>query len=101
MHGGVKETLTELRSKYWFVRGRQFVRKIIHRCVTCHKVKGLQYRAIPPPPLPEFKVQESSLFVFCGVDFAGPLYVKVEESENSKVWIVCKHAALHVLYILS
>ena len=87
MHGGVKETLTELRSKYWFVRGRQFVRKIIHRCVTCRKVEGLQYRVIPPPPLPEFRVQESPPFAFCGVDFPGSLCVKVEESESSKVWI--------------
>ena len=25
MHNGVKETLTELRSQYWLVRGRQFI----------------------------------------------------------------------------
>ena len=42
-HGAVKETLTEIRLKYWVVRGRQFVRKIIHRCVTCRKVEGLNY----------------------------------------------------------
>ena len=29
MHGGVKETLTQLRSKYWIVRGRQFVRMLL------------------------------------------------------------------------
>ena len=29
MHNGVKETLTELRSRYWIVRGRQFVRKLL------------------------------------------------------------------------
>ena len=33
-HNGVSETLTELRDKYWIVRGRSFVRKVIHRCVT-------------------------------------------------------------------
>ena len=26
LHGGVKETLAELRSKFWIVRGRNFVR---------------------------------------------------------------------------
>ena len=30
MHNAVKETLTEIRSKYWIIKGRQFVRKIIH-----------------------------------------------------------------------
>ena len=73
MQGGVKETLTEIRSKYWDVRGQQFVRKIIHKCVTCHKVEGLNYRSVPPSLLPEFRVQESPPFVFCGVDFARPL----------------------------
>ena len=31
-HNGVKETLTEIRSKFWIVRGRQYVRKLIHEC---------------------------------------------------------------------
>jgi len=35
-HSGVKSTLTEVRSKYWFVRGRQFVRKLLFWCVTCY-----------------------------------------------------------------
>ena len=30
VHDGVNKMLTELWSKYWFVRGWQFVRKIIH-----------------------------------------------------------------------
>ena len=30
-HDGVKETLAQLRSQYWIVRGRQYVRKIIAR----------------------------------------------------------------------
>ena len=100
MHGGVKEALTEIRSKYWILRGQQFVRKIIHRCVTCRKVEGLNYRAVPPPPLPEFTVQESPPFAYRGVDFAGPLYVKMEESESSKVWIslytCCVTHAVHL-----
>ena len=40
LHGGIKDTLTEIRSKYWLVKGRQFVRKIIHHCVICRKVEG-------------------------------------------------------------
>ena len=33
MHGGVKLTLTELRSRFWIVQGRQFVRKLLYECV--------------------------------------------------------------------
>jgi len=30
------------------------------------------YTAVPPPPLPEFRVKEAPPLSFCGVDFAGP-----------------------------
>ena len=33
-HCGLKGTLTELRSQFWIVRGRQFIRNIIYKCVT-------------------------------------------------------------------
>ena len=32
LHRGVKQTLTELRSKYWITSGRSFVKKIINPC---------------------------------------------------------------------
>lgn len=70
-HNGVKETLIEIRSKYWIVKGRQFVRKVIHKCTVCHKFEGLPQPAPPPPPLPEFRVKEPA-FMYTGVDFAGP-----------------------------
>ena len=57
-HGGVKETLTELRSKYWVTKGRMVVRQAIHSCVVCRRFDGLPYRAPLPPPLPSFRVSE-------------------------------------------
>ena len=100
-HSGVKDTLTEVRSKYWFVRGRQFVRKILYRCVTCRKFEGPHYQPVPQPPLPEYRVTEAPPFAYSGVDFAGPLYIKVsDESENSKVWVTlytcCVTRAIHL-----
>ena len=101
LHGGIKDTLTEVRSKYWLVKGRQFVRRIIHDCVICRKVEGPHFRAVPPPPFPAFRVNETPPFVFCGVDFAGPFYFKEDhESENTKVWITlftcCITRAVHL-----
>ena len=57
LHNGVKETLTELRSAYWLVRGRQFIRKLLRTCVVCRRLEGRHCRGIPPPPLPEFARQ--------------------------------------------
>ena len=47
-HNGVKETLTELRQRYWVVRGRSLIRAIIHRCTTCKKHEGAPI--VGPPP---------------------------------------------------
>jgi len=104
-HSGVKDTLTDIRSQYWIVRGRQFIRKLIHQCVTCQKLEGLPYKVVAPPPLPEFRVTESPPFAYSGMDFAGPLYLKqADGSESSKVWIVlstcCATHAVHLELVL-
>ncbi len=30
-HNGVKETLTEIQSRFWLVKGRTFIKKIVHQ----------------------------------------------------------------------
>lgn len=39
-HNGVKQTLTEIRARYWLVKGRQFVRRLVYHCPTCRKQEG-------------------------------------------------------------
>ena len=56
LHNGVKETLTELRASYWIVKGRQFVRRLLHRCVICQRFEGVPYHTPQSPPLPEYRV---------------------------------------------
>ena len=100
MHGGVKSTLTELRSRFWIVQGRQFVRKLLYECVVCRRLKAGPYVAPPPPPLPEFRVKEEPPFTYVGIDFVGPLYVKSLNSPQQKVWIClytcCVTRAIHL-----
>lgn len=87
-HNGVRETLTETRSKYWIPRGRSFTRKIIHNCVLCRKFEGRPYKAPQPPPLPMCRVKEDPAFTHTGVDFAGPLFIRASQpSQPNKVWI--------------
>ena len=100
MHGGVKLTLTELRARFWIIQGRQFVRKLLYKCVICRKLEGRPYQAPPSPPLPEFRVKECPPFAYTGVDFAGPLYVKNQTGPQQKVWIClytcCVTRAIHL-----
>jgi hypothetical protein len=88
LHGGVKDTLTELRSAYWLIGGRQFTRQLIHRCVRCRRLEGMPYKGAVPPPLPAYRVQQSRPFQYTGVDFAGPMYVKSSMvSDKPKTWM--------------
>ena len=82
-HGGVKSTLAQLRSRFWLIKGRQTVKKIIHKCIICKRFGGHPYKAPQPPPLPEFRVKEAPPFSYCGLDYLGPLHVK----GGGKVWI--------------
>ena len=75
-HNGVGETLTEIRSQIWIIKGRQAVKDVLSKCVTCKKLQGRTYSSPPTPPLLAFRVSEEMAFSKLGVDFAGPLYVK-------------------------
>ena len=89
LHDGVRETLAELRSVYWVVRGRQVVKKLLCGCTTCRRHEGAPCKGVPSPPLPGFRVSESQPFQTTGVDFAGPLYVKASDpSATTKTWMV-------------
>ena len=101
MHNGVKEILLELRSRYWTIRGRQLVRKMLCTCTVCRRFEAQPYNIPPSPPFLSFRVREKPAFTHTGVDFAGPLYVKsLGCSTQSKVWIClytcCTVRAIHL-----
>ena len=87
LHGGVRETLTELRQSYWILKGRRLVKKDIKKCVTCRKVKGPPFRSVNSPPLPDIRDTGSQPFRVTGIDYAGPLYVRNANKEVTKVYI--------------
>ena len=100
-HNGVRETLTEIRTKYWIMKARSLVRSIISRCVVCKRFEGAAYRSPPPPPLPTFRIREEPPFTHTGVDFAGPLYIRTTgSSATNKAWIClftcCVVRAVHL-----
>ena len=76
MHNGVRETLTQVRSKYWITKGCQVVKKILSKCTNCRRLEGPPYGNPEAPPLPEFRLSNELAFSMIGVDYAGPMYVK-------------------------
>ena len=93
MHNGIGETLTQLRSRYWVMKGRQVVKKILTKCTVCRKQEGKGYGIPRSPALPEFRISNDFAFTKIGVDYVGPLYVK-------DIYTQCKdmHKAYIALY---
>ena len=89
MHGGVCETLTHIRQTYWIPQGRQLVKKIISKCVTCRKIQGPPFQSVPTPPLPKSRVLQSQAFQFTGIDYVGPHYVRDQGNQTSSKVYIC------------
>ena len=46
-HNGVRETLIEVRSKFWIIKGTQAVKHVLFTCVICKKMLGKASEALP------------------------------------------------------
>ena len=73
-HDGIRETLNCVRGKYWILRGRESVKRVVRCCVTCKRFEAKPFAAPKEPVLPSSRVSEDSPFTNTGIDFAGPLY---------------------------
>lgn len=75
LHGGGRDTLARLRTKFWVLQGRQLIKKILSKCIECKKynTRPLEQEMAP---LPADRVTQSPPFSVVGIDFTGPLYAK-------------------------
>ena len=74
-HDRTNGTLAEVRSRFWIIKGRQYVKSIIRPCVPCKRIQGKSFGVPDVSDLPDFRVVEEHAFSSVGVDFAGPLYI--------------------------
>ena len=93
-HGGKKDTIVQLRSRFWVTKGRKLVRHVLHGCAhPCKRLEGKAFKSVESSQLPSFRVCQSFPFTNTGVDYLGPLLVRqVYDDSNStemyKTWVV-------------
>jgi len=80
-HTGVIGTLTAIRQSYWISTGRQYVKALLHKCITCKRHSGKPYGAPDPPLLPTNRTMDVAPFNITGIDFNGALYVRQDANE--------------------
>ena len=76
LHNGMKKTLNQIRTKNWIPECRNQIKRVIRKCLLCQKFKGKSFVYPPPPDLPKIRLSKDFPFMYAGVDYAGPLYVK-------------------------
>ena len=73
---GPKLLIATLRERYWFPRIRNLVKTIIHQCLTCYRFKAQATKQLKGE-LPSTRVQPSRPFLTTGVDYAGPISLRL------------------------
>lgn len=82
MHGGPQLVLGLLRRKYWILNARSAVRILIYRCITCHRYQATSASQLMGS-LPEPRVHISRPFTHTGVDYAGPIELRMSKGRGN------------------
>ena len=83
LHGGTQLVLSTLRQRYWIVNGRVAVKAIISSCVICWKQKPTTSTQLMGD-LPAHRVRPARAFLHAGVDYAGPILLRLSKGRGVK-----------------
>lgn len=85
LHAGPRLLLSNLNQKYWITNGLLYVKKITNKCVKCFRQKATASKQLMGS-LPAGRVTALSRpFEKVGVDFAGPVNVKLSRVRRSVI----------------
>jgi len=76
LHAGPQLVIASLREKYWIPRIRNLVKTVIHQCLTCCRFKAQATQQLMGE-LPSTRVQTSRPFLTTGMDYAGPILLRL------------------------
>lgn len=86
LHAGSQFILSQVRTEFWPINGRNEIRSVLRKCITCFKIKPPEIAQVMGD-LPEMRVTPSYPFAHCGIDYAGPFQIKDGKTRNRSRYI--------------
>lgn len=85
-HAGVNGCSQLLRAKSWILGKRVLLRTVVSKCNICIRYRQLSEQNFMAD-LPNLRVQPAPAFECTGVDYAGPIALKLTRNTSTKGWI--------------
>lgn len=89
LHGGPNIMMAYLRKNYWIIGMRELVKRHYHQCVICFRYRA-KTRSQIMASLPSNRITPARPFLHSGVDFAGPISIRLSKGcgyKSSKGYI--------------
>lgn len=83
-HAGSQTVLGSIREQYWIIKGLASVKREVRSCVTCRRQRGLPLSQQMSPLLEEQMAADVTPFTYVGIDYFGPLFVKLGRSRAKR-----------------
>lgn len=91
--------LNEIRQRYWIIGGKVALHAVRHECTKC-KLLLAQPSKIIMGQLPLARVTSGNpAFTFCGVDYFGPILVKVKRSNEKRYGVLFTCLTVRAVHI--
>ncbi|XP_055623198.1 uncharacterized protein LOC129766644 [Toxorhynchites rutilus septentrionalis] len=107
LHIGPQSLLYTIRLNYWPIHGKNLVRKVVHRCLTCFRNNPQSLKQVMGE-IPKVRLTPGRPFQTCGVDFGGPFTIKenfIRTQKTLKVYValfIClRTRAVHIELVSS
>ena len=96
---GPSQVLATLRQKFWILRGPSTVKRVTSKCFNCRRWNARPGEQVMAP-LPVARVTPGNPpFTAVGVDFFGPIYVKVKRSNEKRYGCVFTCLTMRAVHI--
>ncbi|XP_052750251.1 uncharacterized protein LOC113514398 [Galleria mellonella] len=107
LHGGPTLMLSYLRQRYWILGVKRMIKQEVHRCIICTRYRATVNNQLMAD-LPEQRVTPTRAFLHSGVDFAGPIDLRISKGRGCKtskgylcIFICMSTKAIHIEIVSS